>query len=182
LGNTWSTASRIEGTVSIAASVVVAAMAVTTDSDHRAGLVWLSSAALVLLAGGVVFTTTFAIGAATAALGLACVIAEVPAAPLAAVLLLVVAEAGLWSTDDRLTFTETTGPRRERLVIVGAIGVASIAIGAALRTLARDVEGGGKIYSVIAGVSVTALAVLISIGVRRLPSRAGSSRSTISGP
>jgi hypothetical protein len=158
--------------VSLVAAIVVATMAVMSDNDHRAGLVWLGSAAVVLLAGGLVFATTLAIGTASAGLGLACVIAEVPAAPLAAVLLFVVVEAALWSTDDRLEFTEPEGPRRRRVVLVAVIGAAAITVGALLRIVARDAAGGGKAYSVVAGVSVSALAILITIGVRRLPSRA----------
>jgi hypothetical protein len=172
LGNAWSTAARIEGTVSVAAALLVASMAVSSDGEHRVGLTWLSAIAIVSLIGGVLFATSVAIGAATAALGTACVIAEVPAAPLAALLLFVVAEAALWSTDDRLAFTEVEGPRRDRLAFVGAIGVAALAVGAVLHRLARDAEGGGKTYSLLAGISVSALAVLITVGVRRLPSRA----------
>jgi hypothetical protein len=172
LGNAWSTASRIEGAVSIAAAAVVAAMAISSDGDHRAGLVWLCLVAVALLVVGLLFITGVAIGASTAVLGLACVIAEVPAAPLAAVLLFTVAEAALWSNDDRLSFTEHEGPRRERMALVGAIAAAAIGFGALLRVIADDAEGGGKVYSVIAGISVAALAALITLGVRRLPSRA----------
>ena len=171
LGNAWSTPSRIEGAVSVAVAVVLATIAVIADGDHRAGMAWLGAAAVVTLAGGILFTSPVAIGASTAALGVACIIADAPAAPLYAVGLFVAAETALCSADDRLRFTEEQGPRRDRFVLLGAIASASVAIGGLLRILSRDSGDGSKVYSVIAGVSITALAALITIGVRRLPAR-----------
>ena len=171
LGNAWSAPSRIEGAVSVAVAVLLATIAVIADGDHRAGMAWLSAAAVVALAGGILFISPVAIGASTAALGLACIISSAPGVPLYALGLFVVAETALWSADDRLRFTEEQGPRRDRFVLLGAIGAASVAIGGLLRILSRDGGDGSKVYSVIAGVSITALAVLITIGVRRLPAR-----------
>jgi hypothetical protein len=173
LGNTWSTPSRIEGAVSVAAAAVVATIAVVAADQHRAGVAWLASAAVLVLAGGIVYASPVAVCAATAALGAACIVAKAPAAPLCALGLFVAAETALWSGDDRLRFTEEPGLRRDRLVLLGVIGSASIAVGATLRLLARNPGAHGNAYSVIAGVSITALAVLITLGVRRLPSRGG---------
>ena len=171
LGNAWSTPSRIEGALSVAVAVILATIALIADGDHRAGIAWLGGAAVVALAGGIVFVSPIAVGGATAALGLACVVAEAPAVPLYAVGLFVVAETALWSADDRLRFTEEQGPRRDRYVMLGAIASASLAIAGLLRLLSRDEGDGSKVYSIIAGVSITALAALITIGVRRLPGR-----------
>jgi hypothetical protein len=171
LGNAWSTPSRIEGAVSVAVALVLATIALIAAGDHRVGIAWLGGAAIVALAGGIVLVSPVAVGGATAALGLACIVADAPAVPLYAVGLFVVAETALWSADDRLRFTEEQGPRRDRYVMLGAIASASVAIAGLLRLLSRDEGDGSKVYSIIAGVSITALAALITIGVRRLPSR-----------
>jgi hypothetical protein len=157
--------------VSVVAALLVGICVVVAAGDHRAGLSWLGALAVVVLVGGIAFSSSLAIGAAIAALGIACVIAEMPAAPFVALILFVAAEAAFWSVDDRLRFTETAGPRRDRLVLVAVIGASALTVGALLRQFTRDAAGGGRAYSVVAGVSLTALAVLIAVGVRRLPSR-----------
>lgn len=169
LGNAWSTPSRIEGALSVAVAVVLAAIAVTADSGHRAGIAWLGALAIVALAGGIIFVVPLAIATATIALGAAYLVADAPAMPLGAVGLFAVAEVALWSADDRLRFTEEPGPRRDRFVMLGTIVSASLAIAGLLRLLGRDAGEGRKVYSVVAGVSLTALAALITVGVRRLP-------------
>ena len=167
LGNAWSRASLIEGAVSLVVAFTLGAVAVAGTGDHRAGVAWLAGTALAVLVAGLVFASPVAVFVTTALLGLTGIMATAPAAPLYAVGLFVTAETALWSTDDRFRLTEEIGLRRDRLLLLAVIGSSSIAVGAALRLLARDAGERSSSYSVIAGVSVIALAGLIAIGVRR---------------
>jgi hypothetical protein len=167
LGSAWSTPSRIEGALSLLVALTLAAVAVASADEHRAGVVWLGIITGTVLAAGIVFTSPIAVGVATAGLGLCGIIATAPAAPLYALGLFVAAETALWSADDRFRLTEEIGLRRDRLLLLAAIGSSSIAVGAMLRLLARDNDERNSSYTVIAGVSLVALAGLIAFGARR---------------
>jgi hypothetical protein len=167
LGSQWSTPSRIEGAVSMLVAFIVAAIAVAGAEDHRSGVAWLGAIALVVLAGGIVFAFPAAACVATAFLGLSGVVATAPAAPLFAIGLFVTVETALWSADDRFRLTEEIGLRRDRLLLLAAIGSVSIVVGATLRLLARDSTERSGGYTVVAGVSLVALAALIAFGARR---------------
>jgi len=167
MGSAWSTPAVVEGAVSVLVAFTLAAVAVAATGEHRAGLAWLGGAALAVLVGGIVFASPIAVWLTIAALGLAGIIATAPAAPLYAVGLFVTAETALWSADDRFRLTEEIGLRRDRLALLAVIGASGVAVGATLRLLARDPGERSSSYSVIAGISVIALAGLIAIGVRR---------------
>ena len=167
MGSEWSTPSRIEGAVSMVAAFTLAAIAVASADERRSAIAWLGVVALVALAGGIVFTFPVAVGVGTALLGLSGIIAAAPAAPVYAVGLFITAETALWSADDRFRLTEEIGLRRDRLLLLVAIGSTSIAVGATLRLLARDAGERSGSYTVIAGVSLVALAGLIAFGARR---------------
>ena len=167
LGSAWSAPSRIEGAVSMAVAFVLGAVAVAGADDYRSGVAWLGAFALVVLAAGIVLASPVAVCVTTTALGLAGIIATAPAAPLYALGLFVTAETALWSADDRFRLAEEIGLRRDRLLLLAGIGSTSIAVGAMLRLLARDGGEGNSSYTVIAGVSIVALAGLIVVGARR---------------
>ena len=167
LGSAWSTPSRIEGAVSMTVALTLAAVALAAAGEYRVGVAWLGGFAVVVLAIGIVLASPFAVGVTTAALGFAGIIAAAPAAPLYALGLFVVAEAALWSADDRLRLAEEFGLRRDRLLMLTAIGSVSVAVGATLRLLARSGGQRSGSYTVVAGLSIIALAGLIVIGARR---------------
>ena len=166
MGSEWSTPSRIEGTVSMVAASILAVFAIASADERRSGLGWLGVAALAALGGGIVFMFPAAVGVGTALLGLSGIIAAAPAAPLYAVGLFITAETALWSADDRFRLTEEIGLRRDRLLLLVAVASASIAVGATLRLLARDSGQRNGTYTVIAGLSLVALAGLIAFGAR----------------
>lgn len=166
LGSAWSTPAVIEGAVSLVVAFTLAAVAVAGTGDHRAGVAWLGAASLAVLAGGIVLASPAAVCLTAAALGLAGMIAGAPAAPLYALGLFVTAETALWSADDRFRLTEEIGLRRDRLAMLAVIGSSSVAVGAMLRLLARDGGEHNGTYSVIAGISVIALAGLMALGAQ----------------
>ncbi|HUP73865.1 MAG TPA: hypothetical protein VM282_12570 [Acidimicrobiales bacterium] len=153
--------------MSMLVAITLATVAVAGADEYRSGIVWLGVVSFTVLAAGIVFASPIAVGAATAGLGLSGIIATAPAAPLYALGLFVTAETALWSADDRFRLTEEIGLRRDRLLLLAAIGSSSIAVGAMLRLLARDSGERNSSYTVIAGVSLVALAGLIAFGARR---------------
>lgn len=164
LGSAWSTPSLLEGAVSLVVAFTLAAVAVAATGDHRAGVAWLGGAAVVVLAGGILFASPVAVFVTTATLGLAGIIATAPAAPLYALGLFVTAETALWSADDRFKLAEEFGLRRDRLALLAVIGSCAVAVGALLRLVSRDAGERGGSYTVIAGISIIALAGLIAVG------------------
>lgn len=171
MGNAWSTVARVEGAVSVVVAIALAVTVVAAGGDRRVQLAWLCGAAIVALVIGVAAVSAVAIGAATVALGFAYVVATPGSVTAYAVGLYVMAECALWSGEDRMRFTEQPGPRVDRVMMVAAIGSASVALGAVLRLLGRHDGAAGSSGAVIGGVSVAALAALLAFGVRRLPGR-----------
>jgi hypothetical protein len=140
-----------------------------TADAHRDAVAPLGVGATVLIMIGIGLPSSVAIWAGVASLGLAGTIARAPAPPLCALALFVVSEAALWSTEDRVRVAEDANIRRDRLLVLTGVAAASVALGAGIRLVAEDAGDRQTSYTVIAAISITALAALI-VATARLPS------------
>lgn len=157
----WSPAAGLTAALSVVIAVALAAVSVVAADDHEQLVLASAVAGAVVLGAGLVVASNAGVWLGLALVATAGAAADAPQAPLFAIGLFLLAEAGISSIEERFERHQERGVYNGRLLLLGGVMAASLIVGGVMRLLARTDGDRGSQYTLIAAVGIVLLVGLV---------------------